>query len=151
MTAFALILGYVEAIVPINIGIPGVKLGIANLAVLLMLEYGGIFYAGALNILRVTISGMLFASPSALIYSLCGAISSFLIMAILWKLKFNTVTISAVGGVFHNIGQIAAAILVLGNVKIAYFWLPILILSGLVCGIVVGIVADIIKKRVLKK
>lgn len=151
MTALALILGYIEAIVPINIGVPGIKLGIANLAILLMLEYAGIFRAGAIDILRVLISGMLFASPSAVVYSLCGAISSFIAMALFLKLKFNIVTVSAIGGVFHNIGQIIAAVIVLKNVKIAYFWLPILIISGLLCGLIIGALANIIKNRILRK
>ena len=139
--ALAILMGYVEMMIPIPIPIPGVKLGLANVIIIIMMYFLDTISAFFVSLVRVILSGLLFAGFAGLLYSLSGAMLSFAVMALLKKTdKFSIVGVSLAGGVFHNVGQIIVAALVVENVKMAYY-LPFLLVSGVVTGILIGIVA----------
>ncbi|HIT90033.1 MAG TPA: Gx transporter family protein [Candidatus Merdenecus merdavium] len=139
--ALTLILSYVETLIPIPLMIPGAKLGLANLAIILMLYLRGPKEALVLSAVRVVLVGFLFGNMAAIMYSLGG---TFLSLGGMWLLKrtnkFSMISISAVGGVLHNIGQFIIAMLVLQS-KGLYFYLPFLIIIGCLTGVIIGIVA----------
>lgn len=144
--ALALVAGYIEQLIPINLGIPGVKLGLANIITMLLLYIVGV-PAPPISVLRILLSGFLFGSGFAMVYSAAGAAMSMLVMALLKKTKkFSSVGVSVAGGIFHNVGQIIVAMIILETKALAYY-LPILILSGLVAGILIGILSGILTKR----
>ena len=139
--ALAILMGYVEMMFPMPIPIPGVKLGLANVVVIIMMYFMDVKGAFFISLIRVFLSGLLFAGFAGLLYSLVGAMLSFAVMALLKKTdKFSIIGVSLAGGVFHNVGQVAVAAMVVENVKMAYY-LPFLLVSGVVTGIVIGIVA----------
>ena len=139
--ALAILMGYVEMMFPMPIPIPGVKLGLANVVVIIMMYFMDVKGAFFISLIRVFLSGLLFAGFAGLLYSLAGAMLSFAVMALLKKTgKFSIIGVSLAGGVFHNVGQVAVAAMVVENVKMAYY-LPFLSVSGVVTGIVIGIVA----------
>ena len=139
--ALAILMGYVEMMFPMPIPIPGVKLGLANVVVIIMMYFMDVKGAFFISLIRVFLSGLLFAGFAGLLYSLAGAMLSFAVMALLKKSgKFSVIGVSLAGGVFHNVGQVAVAAMVVENVKMAYY-LPFLLVSGVVTGILIGIVA----------
>lgn len=151
LVALAFIFSYVESLFPINLGIPGVKLGLANLVVIVSLYLFGIREAAVISFIRIVLSGITFGSPAAMVYSLAGGVLSLLIMVIVKKTsKFSTMGVSVAGGVFHNVGQIIVAMIVLETQSLIYY-LPVLIISGLVAGVVIGILAAEIIKRLPKE
>ena len=146
--SFAMVLSYIESRIPAFVAIPGIKVGLANIAVIFSLYKFGIKEAITVSILRVFLVSMLFGSPVSLIYSISGALLSLLTMIILKKLTpLSEVAISVTGGVMHNVGQIAAASFMLSTNVVVYY-LPFLLVSGTVAGIVVGIVSAILIKKV---
>ena len=148
MVSLALILSFVESRIPAFVAIPGVKVGLANIAVIFVLYKMGIKEAAAISAVRILLVSMLFGSPVSLIYSLSGALLSFVVMILLKKFtSLKEVAISVVGGVMHNVGQIVAASIILDTNVVAYY-LPFLILSGTIAGIVVGLTAALLIKRV---
>lgn len=137
----ALLMGYVETLIPLPLAIPGMKLGLANVIVLITLYAMGTKAAFFISLVRILLSGLLFAGFAGFLYSLAGAVLSFLVMTLLKSTKwFSILGVSVAGGLSHNIGQITVACLVIQNVKLTYY-LPILFLSGMVTGILTGIVA----------
>ena len=154
MTALALVFGYVEHLVPFPVGIYGIKLGLANLVTVVMLYKFKWYEAFSISLLRIFISFLLFGSATTLIYSLCGGILSFAVMLLLSRLKkpsFSVVGVSISGGVAHNLGQICAAVLLLDELRIA-FYLPVLIVVGTLTGTLIGLVAfAILKHPIFKK
>lgn len=139
MTALGIVLGWLESCVPITLGIPGVKLGIANLVALLVLYRFSLKEAAAVSVLRVLISSILFGNLAIGIYSLAGAMLSLAVMAILKKKTGLSVAgVSAAGGAAHNLGQILTAWIMMGTVAIFYY-LPVLIVSGVIAGVLVGL------------
>lgn len=147
-TALALIFSYVETLIPIHLGIPGVKLGLANLIVVIALYGMSIKEAYLLSIVRVVLSGFLFGNLFAILYSLAGVLFSLSAMTFLKGTKrFSVIGVSMAGGVFHNIGQLMMAAIVLESLSITYY-LPVLLVSGLVAGFLIGIVSNEMLKRV---
>lgn len=147
MTTLALIFSYVEALIPFNFGIPGVKLGLSNLVILIALYKLGAGYAFVINMVRILLSGLLFGGVSAMLYSLAGGLLSFAVMFILMKTKlFSPVGISMAGGVMHNVGQVTVAALVVETGKI-YLYLPVLSVTGLITGTILGFAAALILVR----
>lgn len=147
--SLALILSYVEALIPISFGVPGIKLGLANLITVIAL-YKSEKSCNALiiSVVRVILSGFMFGNMFAIIYSLAGAILSFAVMALLKKKdSFSIIGISIAGGVFHNIGQLIVAMIVVESYKIS-FYLPVLLISGLITGGVIGVVAKEVLNRI---
>lgn len=149
-TALALIFSYVETLIPINFGIPGVKLGLANLIIVVALYKMGVKEAYVLSVVRVLLAGFIFANLFSILYSLAGGLMSLTVMSLLKKSdRFSTIGISMAGGVFHNVGQLIMAILVLESINIAYYF-PVLMVSGVVTGILIGIIANEMLKRLRK-
>lgn len=147
LTALAMIFSYIEAVFPFNFGIPGVKLGLSNLVVLVALYSLGAGYAFAINLTRIVLSGLMFSGVSAMLYSLSGGMVSFLIMLLLSRTDlFSPVGVSMAGGVFHNVGQITLAAVITETAKI-YLYLPVLMISGTVTGLVLGIAGSMILDR----
>lgn len=151
--ALALILAYVESLIPFSFGIPGIKLGLPNLIVVLLLyqhhkEDNNWSHAGAdcrkafgVNMLRIILAGFLFGNLYGILYALAGALLSY--GAMLFGRKagcFSMIGVSVLGGVFHNIGQIVVAMFVVETVYVGYY-MPFLIVAGTVTGAVLGLVA----------
>lgn len=149
-TALALILSFVESQIPPLMAVPGVKLGIPNIAILFILYKVGWKEAALVNVVRVFAVGLLFGSVMSMIYSFSGAILSLLGMVLLKKSNwFSCVTVSVIGGILHNVGQIIAACFVTETSELLYY-LPVLIISGTVAGILIGIIAGMLLKRMEK-
>ncbi len=148
--ALALMAGYVESLIPVAVAIPGIKLGAANSVILILLYMVGVREAFIVNISRVVVSGFLFGSMSSILYSLSGAVLSLFIMTLLKKAdRFSVSGVSAAGGVFHNIGQLMMACLVLETTAVWYY-LPVLVISGAVTGLLIGFLTGEIYKRIPK-
>ena len=146
--SFALILSYVESRIPPLVAIPGIKVGLANIAVIFALYKFGAKEAVIVSIIRVLLVSMLFGSPVSMIYSLMGAILSLGTMILLKRFTpLREVSISVCGGVVHNIGQIAAASFLLST-NIFIYYLPFLLLSGTIAGIAVGVASAFLIKRI---
>ncbi len=147
LTATAMILSYVESLLP-SVGVPGVKLGLANIAVIFALYRLGWKSALAVSVVRVFMVTLLFGSLSALLYSLTGAGLSLVVMALLRRSdRFSSVGVSVAGGVAHNAGQILMAMLLLGSARVAYYY-PILVISGVAGGVFTGLTAALLIRRV---
>ena len=147
-TAAAMVLSYVETLIPVPFAVPGVKLGLANLAALFILMKLGWKEAAAVSILRVILSGLLFGNAASLAYSAAGAALSMLTMALLKATdRFSPVGISVAGAVFHNIGQVLMAIVLTGTEQIAW-WLPPLAVSGVITGLVIGAVGALLVRKI---
>ena len=150
LTAAALLFGYVEYLVPLNFIAPGIKLGISNGVILLLILNNKPKAALMINIARILLSGLLFASPFSLIFSLSAGLISTLVMIVLSKFKsFGIIGISALGGIIHNIVQILVAKFTVGNG--VFFYLPYLLLAGTLAGVVVGLLVSIILKKISRK
>jgi len=148
LIALALVLSYVEALIPFSVAVPGVKLGLANIVVVFALYRLGKAEAFVISILRVLLMTFMFGNAFALFYSLSGALLSFGVMLLLLKTgRFSYIGVGVGGGVFHNIGQILCAMVLLGTKQIAYY-LPVLLISGTVTGVAIGVIAGILIKRV---
>ena len=151
MAALALIFSYVEVLFPFNAGIPGVKLGLANLVPLIILYRLDARYAFAANLIRVILAGLLFSGLFAALYSLAGSLTSFLVMYLLKKTHlFSVIGVSTAGGVFHNLGQLTVAMLAVSGPQLIHY-MPVLIISGMIAGIIVGIGAAILLDRIPEK
>lgn len=148
--AVALLLGYVESLLPVFVAIPGVKLGLANAVIVVVLFLLGDKPAFAINVLRVILSSILFGSMVGFIYSLAGALLSFLVMDLLKRTKrFSVISVSIAGGIFHNVGQILVAMVVLNTVKIGWYF-AVLWFFGLLSGALLGVLSALIIKRLGK-
>ncbi len=148
MVALALIFSYIEAIIPYNPGIPGVKLGIANIVTLIALYLLSTKHAWAVSVIRVLIAGLLFNGVFAAVYSLAGAIVSLTGMILLKKSNlFSIAGVSMAGGVLHNMGQLIMAALLLQDSKI-FLYFPVLLFSGMITGIIIGLGASVICQRI---
>ncbi len=147
LTALALIASYVEALIPLPMGIPGVKLGLANLIVVWALYTLKAREALLVNILRIFLTGFLFGSLSMILYSLAGAGLSFLCMWLGKKSgRFSVCGVSILGGVAHNVGQLLAAMAVVETVSLIYYG-PVLLAAGILTGLLIGAVSGEVLKR----
>lgn len=151
-TALAMILAYVEAIIPPLLpSVPGVKMGLPNIIIIFLLYRRGPVFAAVVSLLRIILVSMLFGNVMSLIYSLAGGILSLLVMILLKKLRFlSTVGVSVAGGVTHNVGQILAAMLLLETSELGYY-MVVLTVTGTIAGILVGIGGSLLIKRVTFK
>lgn len=148
LTALAMIFSYVESIIPVPIPVPGIKLGVANIAVITILYVLGVKEAVIINLLRIILTALLFGNLNSFLFSISGAILSMTIMIIMKKLDFfSYIGVSVCGGVMHNVGQIIAAVFIMGSEAIAYY-LPVLIVSGVFTGVVIGVVSGIVARHV---
>ena len=147
MAALALIFSYIEVLIPFNFGIPGIKLGIANLVIIVALYYLGTRYALLINVIRILIGGLLFSGVFGMLNSMAGALLSMLVMVLVKKCGLFSVTgVSMAGGVAHNLGQLLVAAFLVSNLKILVYF-PVLVISGVVSGAVIGILAYLVLKK----
>ncbi|MCR5179191.1 MAG: Gx transporter family protein [Lachnospiraceae bacterium] len=143
LLAAALILSYVESLVPFFFGVPGMKLGLPNLAVVLLLFTGRKKTALAVNILRIAVSGLLFGSLFSIIFSIAGAAASYAVMLFMMRNKKYGITgVSVAGGVSHNLAQLLIAAYVVKTSGIVYYS-PVLIFAGTVTGMAIGAAASL--------
>ena len=148
LTALALVLSFVETLIPIPIPIPGVKLGLANLVTVVGLYLIGIPGTIAVTLVRIVLVGFSFGNPYSMIYGLSGSFLSLLVMAILKKTgRFSQISISVLGGIAHNIGQITFAAVIVQTSGVFYY-LPFLIAAGCIAGTLIGIVGGLIAASV---
>lgn len=148
-TALALIFSYIETLIPIQFGIPGVKLGLANLVIVLALYKMGVREAYLLSVVRVLLSGFLFGNYFSILYSLAGGLLSLSVMALVKRSDgFSVMGVSIAGGVFHNVGQLIVAMLVVETFSVAYY-VPVLLVAGMLTGLSIGIVANEMLKRLV--
>lgn len=146
--AVAIIFGYVESLIPVFVGIPGVKLGLANLAVLFLLQKYTWKEAAAVSVVRIFVIGFMFGNLFSIFYSLAGAcLSLFVMNLILKKTSFSLVGVSVAGGVFHNIGQLIIAMIIVSSTSLIYY-APALLISGVVTGVVIGKLTEEVAKRI---
>ena len=144
--AAAMLLSYVESLVPVFVTVPGLKLGLANLATVLVLYLYSWKEAAVVSAVRILLTGFLFS----IAFSAAGGFLSLLMMALLKKSgSFSMTGVSIAGGVFHNVGQLFIAALVVSNFRILYY-LTVLLISGLVTGALIGILSGEVCKRIPK-
>ena len=144
----AMILSFVESRIPSFVAIPGVKVGLANIAVIFALYKLGWREALAVSLVRVALVALLFGSVVSLAYSTAGAILSLAVMILLRKTGvFTEVAVSVVGGITHNVGQILVAFLLL-ETGVVFYYLPFLLVSGIIAGIAVGVASSLLVKKV---
>ena len=142
--ALAMIFSYIEVLIPFNFGIPGVKLGIANIVTVTSLYIFSTGEAFGISVIRIVLMGILFGNGMSLLYSLAGGLLSFLAMWIGKKINwFSVMGVSVAGGVFHNVGQILAVMFVMKNTMFVAY-LPVLLVAGLVTGYLIGFLANVI-------
>ncbi len=151
LIALAFVLSYVETLIPVaavSFFVPGMKIGLANIVVMVALYTLGARDAFILSLIRIVLVGLTFGNTVSMIYSLSGGMLSYLVMLLL-KLtgKFTMVTVSIAGGIFHNVGQILMAALVLENAGVIGY-LPVLAVSGTVTGLLIGLLGGEVTKRI---
>ena len=148
LASLALIFSYVEAIIPYNPGIPGVKLGIANVVTVIALYKFGVKEAVSVSVIRIVLAGLLFTGAFGMLYSLAGAAVSLLGMILLKKTNlFSVIGVSMAAGVLHNLGQLLVASALIEDLRM-FFYFPILLFSGIIAGIFVGIVSTLILRAI---
>lgn len=151
LVASALIVFVIEAQIPPLTAIPGIKLGLSNVFTLFALWTLGPLSALSVLIVRVLLGGFLTGQPAAIIYSMAGGLLSLLVsVGIKRFFKRNSIwALSAIGGILHNLGQLAAAIFVTGTTAIAVY-APILIISGIIAGCFTGLCAQLVINRLAR-
>ncbi len=148
LVAAAMMMSYLESLLPISLGIPGIKPGLANMVVIFAMVRLGVRPAAAISLVRVVLMSILFGSVSAAMYSLAGAVLSLAVMALLHKTGwFSTLGVSICGAVSHNAGQIVVAALMLETKEIVYYF-PALAISGVVTGVLIGVLAALLLRYV---
>lgn len=146
--AIAIIFGYVESLIPFFAGIPGIKLGLANLAVLFILETYTWKEAALVSMVRILVIGFMFGNMFSILYSMAGAALSLTVMTLMKRFSgFSILGVSVAGGVSHNIGQLIIAALIVENTSLFYY-APVLLISGVITGILIGILTGEVTKRI---
>ena len=147
LIAMMLVLGFVESRIPINAGIPGIKLGLSNGVLIFAVYMLDLPTAWMLMALKVVLSGLLFGGFNTIMYALTGGVLSMIAMSFLSRVKgMHPVTVSMAGGVAHNVGQVALAMMILQTPQLLYY-MAVLMLVGLACGALTGIVASSVMKH----
>ena len=145
--ALAMIMSYIEALVPLSFAVPGIKMGLANIVIIFVLYKIGTKEAILVSLIRVILVSLLFSNVMAMAYSIAGAVLSLSVMWLLKKTdRFSFVGVSIAGGIMHNVGQIIMAVILLGTEQIALY-LPVLIITGTATGVVIGIVSGLVINR----
>lgn len=148
MASLALIFSYIEAIIPYNPGIPGIKLGIANVVTVIALYKYGWKEAASVSVIRIIVAGLLFNGVFGMLYSLAGAVLSLIGMIGLKKTGlFSAIGVSMAAGVLHNMGQLFVAAALIEDLRI-FFYFPVLLFSGIAAGILVGIISTMVLRVV---
>ena len=148
LTALALIFSYIDFLVPLSLGIPGIKIGLANIVIVMALYSLGPVHALAINLVRIALSALLFGNLFSALYALCGGLVSLAVMALLKKTDvFSLAGVSMAGGAAHNIAQLAAAAVIVGSSKV-FTYMPVLVLAGMAAGIFNGIVCSLVMRKI---
>lgn len=147
-TALALMFSYIETMIPIQFGVPGIKLGFANIMIVIMLYKSSAKEALLLSIVRIMLSGFLFGNLPSILYSIAGGVLSLEIMTLLKKQGgFSVIGVSVAGGVSHNVGQLIVAMLVVETYQVGYYF-PVLLVAGVLTGLGIGVVSQEVLKRI---
>lgn len=149
LTALAFTFSYLESLIPFNFGIPGVKLGLANLVLVVALYTMKPYEAFAVSLIRIFLAAITFGNFYSLLYSLCGGLLSFAVMYLTKKTKLSVIGVSILGGIFHNLGQIIVAAIVMHTSRIVYYF-PVLLVAGLVTGMLMGVISRLVIDRLDK-
>ena len=150
LTALAILMGYVESLIPLNFGIPGIKIGLGNIVILIILLQFSWKEAMIVSAARIVVIGFLFGNLFSILYSLAGAVLSILVMSVLMKSgRFGLLGVSAAGGCMHNIGQLLVARVVLPGLPLLWY-APVLMLAGLATGTVIAFAVNEIVKRLFR-
>lgn len=150
LIALALVLSFLESQIPAFFAVPGMKLGITNVVVVVALYKLNWYDAIFINIIRIILVALMFSNAASFLYSLAGGVLSCFIMIILKEIfDFSLITVSIAGGVFHNVGQILMAIILLATPAIGYY-MVILWFTGIITGLIIGIISAEIIKRLPK-
>ncbi len=150
LVALALVCGYIEFVLPLPIGIPGMKPGLANLVILTALYLLGPKTAAGISLIRIVLSTLLFGSLYGMLYSLAGGVLSLLLMAVCYRYPvFSPIGVSMLGGIAHNIGQLLVAFAFLGVAGVVSYLVP-LILAGAVTGFLVGTITRLLLPQARK-
>lgn len=148
--ALAFTLSFLESLIPFHFGVPGIKIGLANIVVCTAIYTLPKWEAFAVSVVRILLSGLLFSGAFSLLYSFAGGVVSFIIMILLVKCKkFSEIGVCIAGAVSHNLAQIVVACLVMKTSSIAYYF-PVLIFTGAVAGVCVGLLCSVIVSRLSK-
>lgn len=148
LTALALIFSYIETLIPIQFGVPGIKLGLANLIIVIVLYKTDWREALLLFVVRIILAGFIFGNLFSIVYSLAGGFLSLTVMVLLKRTdRFSVAGISMAGGVCHNIGQLVVAMIAVETYQVGYY-LPVLLVAGLITGAVIGAAAGEVLKRI---
>lgn len=148
LIALALILSYLESLVPMSFAVPGIKMGLPNIVIVFALYKLDFKAAACVSIIRVLLVSLLFGNVMVMVYSLAGAAVSLCLMWLFRKSgKFSSVGVSVIGALGHNGAQVLTAMLLLETGGLIYY-LPALCISGTIAGVCIGILGGIIVKRV---
>ena len=148
LTSLMLVFGLIERQFPLPIPVPGIKLGLANSVLLYSLYMLGIRQSIVLMLLKALLSWLIYMNLSAMLYSLAGGVLSLIAMILVMRIKgVSVIGVSALGAVFFNVGQILAAMLVLNTPQLLLTYLPVLMISGVVTGVLTGMVAQTVMKH----
>ena len=146
--ALAMIFSYIEALLPLPVPIPGIKLGLANLIIVIAIYRLGFKYAFIINCIRIFAAGLLFTGVFGVIYSFAGGILSITVMYLLYKTNvFSIIGVSMAGGVAHNLGQLITACIIMSNIKLMSYF-AVLLFSGMISGILIGFAASLIDNKI---
>lgn len=141
LIALAMIFAYIEAMIPMPIALPGIKLGIANIVIVVTMYMIDFKTSAFVNIVRVILIGLMFTGAFSILYSIFGSFLSLIIMGLLRKSeKFSIIGVSMAGGVFHNVGQLITASMILTSTSV-FVYFPVLLFSGMITGIIVGLIS----------
>lgn len=150
MIAFAMIVSYLESLIPVYFGAPGIKPGFANFFIVFLLSQKRYKEAVCVNLCRILLTGFLFGNLFSIAYSLAGAACSFIIMYIMFRIPWiSIINISICGGVAHNIGQYILAAVLLKGTDLRYYF-PVLLAAGVACGAVNGILTKTIRPYLVR-
>lgn len=148
LIALAFIFSYVEALIPLPVPVPGIKLGLANLVNVVGLYTVGAAGTLVVGLLRIVMVGFTFSNPGSMLYALAGGILSLAVMALAKKMDwFDKTGVSILGGVFHNIGQLSMAAWITGTAGV-FTYLPVLLVAGVITGGVIGLLGGLVTERI---
>lgn len=147
MVALAMVFSYIESLFPVSLGIPGIKLGLSNVVTVFALYRFNPLTAFGIAIVRIILNGLTFGSLSTMMYSLAGGLFSYFVMLLLKRKEgFSVYGVSIAGGVCHNLGQVAVAVVVLQTGLLVYY-IPFLLIAGTVAGVAIGYLSGLLLKR----
>ena len=148
LISVSLILGYVDSLIEFNVGIVGLRVGIANIVTLIAFKSLDLKSAFLINVIRVIILNMIFGNTIRFVISASGFLLSFMVMSLLfYRLRFSIITTSIFGGVTHNIGQILSALILVNNVRLVLA-APLFTLVGILTGLVIGVLSTLIINKI---